>query len=294
MQSVRSRNFLSRGKLCPRAALWGIANAMLLMAASARAVIVPLPNSQGETLTGSVGITGASASIKGSFFFVDFPAQTVPVSLSTPLKLNSEPDPSSAFVAELVNNSLVNFTNFDIDLLNGSQVDFVANPLLVDELFFGHPAKTFIDFAGSLSGMSFTQTGAPTVFPMPVAGIRDFSVPGTMSLDFGKLVFGFGDFDIDVGPMTAELPITLSGTFSRGGAEFFISGTGSADVPLAVLETIPVGEPASNFTAGIQGTAHVQFDYAFSVYNVIPEPASVVLLGIGITALAIVAFHSRK
>ena len=134
--------------------------------------------------------------------------------------------------------------------------------------------------------MSFTQTGAPTIFPMP--GDDDFMVPGILSLSFGEFLFQFGLFDATIAGTTAEVPMTLTGTFNIIGSLVQVTGSGSADVPFAVLETTLAGDPASSFTAGIQGTAHLEFEYSFEVFNEIPEPASLVLLGIGLTSLAAV------
>ncbi|MGD9647838.1 MAG: hypothetical protein AB7U73_19160 [Pirellulales bacterium] len=229
----------------------------LATAVPARAVTVPLPNSQSEVLTGSLGITGSSASIEGSFPIsgtsVDFPAQTVPVSFSAPLKFNSQPDPSSAFVAELsgpFNGSLVTFTNFDIDLLPNTQIPFMADPLFVDAFFLGVPVENTLTVSGSIVGMSFTQTGSPTVFPT-----RDFTVPGTLSLTFGEFLLDFSAFGAEIGGTNVEVPITLSGTFSGFYVIFQVKGSGSAEVPFAMLETTLVGDPPASFTAGIQGTA---------------------------------------
>jgi hypothetical protein len=302
MTAVRLSKFSTCDCFFRTLAAGGLAAAILLAAAPARAITVPLPNSFFESLSGSMGLEG-NVALAGDVSFLGilnlhYPAQSPPLSLPSPTKFNTQPETSTALVADLVNGSLVTFTNFDLDLLHGSTVDL---PALVSPISGTINGTAFVDDSPlqlPIIGMTFTQTGAPSVFPIPGDGSRDFTVPGMLQLEFGpsEIIFS-GIFGVAFGGTTANVPVTLTGTFDTIGSLVQVSGTGSADVPFAVLETTLIGDPDElevNFTAGIHGTAHVEFDYAFTLYNIIPEPASVVLLGIGLTSLALVAARRRR
>jgi hypothetical protein len=206
-------------------------------------------------------------------------------------------NPSSAFVAELggsTPDSLLTFSGLDIDLLPSALIDVNTGPIPIDVLINGNPSNDLLDIAGSVSGMTFVQTGAPTVVSHPIGG--SFAVPGTLILDLTEVLVQFGVVSNGIGSAKAQIPISLAGTFATVFSQtlYEVSGSATADLPFTIGGTFPIGDPVSSFTASIQGTAHVEFEYSFEVFNEIPEPASVVLLGIGLTALALVAARRRR
>jgi len=223
--------------------------------------------------------------------------QTVPVSFGNAIDVDSVPQLSAAFVAELGGstvNSLQSFSGLDINLLPSANIDLKAAPTSINVIVNGHPSNDLLSVTGSVSGMSFTQTGAPSVLSSLSGG--SFTAPGILTLDLTDFLFEFGVVSNAIGSAKAQVPISLAGTFATLLNEklYEVSGSATADLPFTIGGSFPIGDPISSFTAAIQGTARVEFEYSFEVFNEIPEPANVVLLGIGLTSLAIVAARRRR
>lgn len=202
--------------------------------------------------------------------------------------------------------SISDIQGLDLDISNGASTAFALskvtitstspNPLL---------ANIWLDVTGSLKGLDFQQTGAATLVPTG-AGTGTFSVLGTLTAVAGDLqALAFGILPIDVDDQTFTQPFAMTGTYKITGnpndpnAKIELDGNSSFSIGLATAtfftfeneDVIPL-----TISAAIDLGASINFDFGYHLERVgiIPEPGSIVLLGLGMVSIIPVWMHRRR
>ncbi len=227
----------------------------------------------------------------------------VGVSFST----SPQSTPSSSTEFDFQDHALIDMRGVDVDLLSGVSTPFkiTGSPLTTNSSNNLLKAIPF-DQLGDLSSLQFTQTGAATLTPSDEQS-GSFVLPGELHLQISNLRgFLFNLIDFEAGTNYAfTLPYQLSGDYSVTGPQSDIkvaldSASFSVEVPLAwqskSLSLISTDNPPFTFlattdlamTLTVSGALHLEQSHL-----VIPEPASVVLLAVGL-ALTSGAFWMRR
>ena len=301
------RTYLLR--TCAALSLVGLA---LAVAAPARAVTVPINFTGTEQnfdatidLTGNVFGDGKGSVVNTKKVIEPFKFTAPlnhPLSLygGSPVLISSDPITSPAGTTfDMTPGQLVNMTDLDVDLLNGQTADFALDTIFITTNSTVSLLKAIsIDVSGTLTGMSFTQTGAATVLGGPGSGT--FSVTGDLSANIDNLLATvFGLLFIPVGSQSVTLPGALTGTWTQSGptnnTKIALDGTVDLNIPISLITnlTTSITDVLSltiSSTIDLQASLTVSVAYHLEQSGiVIPEPSSIALLGIGLCAALVPA-----
>ncbi|MBX9792189.1 MAG: PEP-CTERM sorting domain-containing protein [Pirellulales bacterium] len=288
-------------------AVVGVASLALLTALPVRAVTVPLVfTGTQQNFNGSLGASG-SLKISGTALFLTFPSQTIPFSLAGTPSVTSDPTsnnlPDTGDLVAPNTNNLVDINSLDLDMLNGQTTNFKANTLNINAI----PFPVTLDVSGTLSGLTFSQTGAATLATIlagPVNSNGTFSVDGNLTATLSNLqavlgAFGSPLYTLTIAPTNLTNSFPLSGTWKStaigfGQRKIELDGSTTLSVPLSLVSTLVSTASTINLAIDLLSTINVAVGYHLETITV-PEPGSIALLGVGLcAALGIVPIVRRR
>ena len=299
------RTYLLR--TCAALSLVGLA---LAVAAPARAVTVPIDFTGTEqNFDATIDLTG-NLYADGSGAVVNTKAKVEPFKFTPPFNhplalyggavtLSSDPktDPLGT-TFDMSVNQLVDMTDLDVDFLNGQTSDFALDTIFITTNSTVSLLKSIsIDVSGTLTGLRFDQTGAATVLGGPGSGT--FSVDGNLSANIDNLLaVVFGLLQVPVGTQSISLPGSLTGSWTTTGppnaTKIALDGVIDLNVPISLITnlTTAITDVLSltiSSTIDLQASLTVSVAYHLEDIVSIPEPSSIVLLGIGLCAALVPA-----
>jgi len=196
--------------------------------------------------------------------------------------------------------------NLDLDISNGTSTDFALSKVVITSTSPNPLLKAIqIDVRGSLLDLVFEQTGGATLTPTG-SGTGNFSVLGTLTAVAGNLqAIAFGLLEIDVDAQTFSQPFAMTGTYTITGspndsnAKIVLEGNNSFSLNLATITSLAFEDSELvplTISAAIDLAASINFNVGFHLerIGVIPEPGSIVLLGLGVVSMIPVWMHRRR
>jgi autotransporter translocation and assembly factor TamB len=212
-------------------------------------------------------------------------------------KLSADPksDPLGASYDFASNSKLVDIDDMELDLLDGQTVDFALDTIYLTTNSTVSLLKSIsVDVSGTLSGLSFNQTGPAQI--LGGSGSGTFSIAGEVTAHVDNLMaVVFGLMQVPIDSQTVVIPMVFQGNWTLNGFRpkltldgNFIDGDFTLDIPISLLTnlTTAITDLSANLT--LNGQLHLEPDICFC-----PEPGSVVLLGIGLPAAIALAVHRR-
>lgn len=201
---------------------------------------------------------------------------------------------------------IADIRDMDLNISNGKAVPFALSQVVISTNSNNIVLKAVpIDIVGDVVNLKFDQTGDASLVPTG-PGVGTFSLPGELSLGLAKvkaLLFEVVGTDID--PQTLSSQINLTGTYKITGpqknAKIELDGS-AASIPYMIsthsLLNLVFGDDFVPLT--VQGTIDVvvtmNLDFAIHLAAanlVIPEPGSIVLLGIGMVICSLAGLRLR-
>ncbi len=309
------RTYLIR--TCAALSLVGLA---LAVAAPARAVTVPINfTGPAQDFDLTVDLTG-NIFANGSGAVLNTKAKIEPFKFTAPLNhslslfggaITTSSDPKTDPLGtqfDFVNNSpqLVNMTDLDLDLLNGQTVDFALDTIFLTTNSTVSLLKSIsIDVSGTLTGLRFDQTAPAIVVGGPSSGT--FAVGGDLTATVDNLLaVVFGLLQVPVGTQQVTLPFVLNGSWTTSGplgsAKIELDGGLSADIPISLMTnlTTAITDVLSlTISSTVDLAASLTLAYNYSLEQsglnlIIPEPSSIILLGLGLCAAMVPAVHRMR
>lgn len=299
------RTYLLR--TCAALSLVGLA---LAVAAPARAVTVPIDFTGTEqNFDATIDLTG-NLYADGSGAVVNTKAKVEPFKFTAPFNhplslfggavvISADPktDPLGT-TFDMQVDQLVDMTDLDVDFLNGQTSDFALDTIFITTNSTVSLLKSIsIDVSGTLTGLRFDQTGAAVVLGGPGSGT--FAVAGDLSANIDNLLaVVFGLLQVPVGTQSITLPGSLTGTWTTTGppnaTKIALDGVIDLNVPISLITnlTTAITDVLSltiSSTIDLQASLTVSVAYHLEDIVSIPEPSSIVLLGIGLCAALVPA-----
>jgi hypothetical protein len=286
-----------------------VATLGLVSANRALAVTVPI-NFTGpeQNFDATIDLTG-NLFADGSGAVVNTKAKVEPFKFTAPLDhplalfggpivLSTDPitDPVGTTFDLPAADEIDDISALNLDLLNGTTADFALDTIFITTNSTVSLLKAIsIDLSGTLADLRFTQTGAAIL--NGTGGAGTFSVDGELSASIDNLLaVVFGLLQVPVDPQSISAPFTLTGTWTSTGPSNNVKVTLDADIdfniPLSLLTNL-----TTSITDVLSLTISSTIDLAASLTVnttlhleqsgiVIPEPGSMVLLGLGLLAFA--------
>jgi len=298
-----------------------VAACLLLAVSSANAYTVTVPGdlvpNSAQTFNAVVDLTG-NANVKGSGFvynatkgqiqpfFVKAPFDS-PLSLAEgPVTVSSNPTNTNGPVQWTLTDpnlrTLSDINNLDVDLLNGQSAEIAISTV---DIFTNSTVALIkditIDVSGTLTGLTFDQTGSTITVPTGL-GTGTFTTAGDLNgtLDLNAILLQL--ISQPVGVQSLSLPGTLTGTYNVtpivGGRHIALDGNINLELPLSLVSALAtsisdVVQLTISASVDLQASLTIAVGYHFET-NVVPEPGSFVLLGLGLAALVPVFRYRRK
>jgi hypothetical protein len=223
-----------------------------------------------------------------------------------PIAISSDPktDPLGTTFDVVGGGQLVSTSDLDIDFLNGQTADFALDTLFLTTNSTVSLLKSIsIDVSGTLTGLSFDQTGASVVVGGPNSGT--FAVDGNLNANIDNLLaVVFGLLQVPVGTQSISLPGVLTGNWATSGpvnnTKITLDGFIDLNVPISLLTnlTTSITDVLSltiSSTIDLAGSLTVSVAYHLEDHLVVcPEPGSIALLGLGLAAVVGVAVQRRR
>ncbi len=289
----------------------------LVAANSALAVTVPI-NFTGteQNFDATIDLTG-NLFADGSGFVVNTQNKVAPFKMTAPLDhplslfggpvtVTSDPitDPPGTTFDMPTNDDIADINDLNLDLLNGQTADFALDTVFITTNSTVSLLKSIsIDVSGTLTDLRFTQTG-PAVL-LGGGGSGTFAVAGDLSATVDNLLAViFGLLQVPVGTQSISTPFVLSGTWTASGppnnTKIELDSNLNLEVPLSLLTNL-----TTSITQVLSLTISSTVDLAASLTVatslhleqsgiVIPEPGSMVLLGMGMLAFIPVAVRRYR
>jgi len=294
---------------------------LLLAVSSARAYtitapgdLLPTPN---QTFNAVVDLTG-NANVKGSGFvynatkgaiqpfFVKAPFDSALSLADGPVTVSSNPINTNGPVQWTLTDpnlrTLSDINNLDVDLLNGQSAEIAISTV---DIFTNSTVALIkditIDVSGTLTGLTFDQTGSTIAIPTGL-GTGTFTTNGNLNgtLDLNAILLQL--ITQPVGVQSLSLPGALTGTYNVtpivGGRHIALDGNINLNLPLSLVSALAtsisdVVQLTISASVDLQASLTIAVGYHFET-NVVPEPGSFVLLGLGLAALVPVIRYRRK
>jgi hypothetical protein len=286
-----------------------VATLGLVSASRALAVTVPI-NFTGteQNFDATIDLTG-NLFADGSGSVVNTKNKVEPFKFTPPLEhplslyggaivVGSDPitDPAGTTFDLPAADQIANIAALNLDLLNGTTADFALDTVTITTNSTVTLLKAItIDLSGTLADLRFTQTGAAIL--NGTGGSGTFSVDGELSASIDNLLaVVFGILQVPVDPQSISAPFTLTGTWTSTGPSNNVKVALDANIdfsiPLSLLTNL-----TTSITDVLSLTISSTIDLAASLTVgttlhleqsgiVIPEPGSMVLLGLGLLAFA--------
>jgi hypothetical protein len=193
-----------------------------------------------------------------------------------------------------------------LDISNGVATNFALSQVKITSdspNFF--LAGITLDVQGTLKNLDFQQTGSAVLNPTG-AGTGTFSIPGTLSAIAGDLkAIAFELLDIPVDDQEFSQDFSLSGTYHIIGnpndpnAKIVLEGNNNFAINLATITSLAFQDSELiplTISAAVDLAASINFNVGFHLerVGVIPEPGSIVLLGLGVASVFPVLMHRRR
>jgi uncharacterized membrane protein len=290
---------------------------VLAVAAPARAVTVPI-NFDGteQSFDATIDLTG-NLFADGSGAVVNTKAKIEPFKFTAPLNhplalfggpvtISSDPktDPLGTNMDFSSGTQLVDINDLDVDFLNGQTADFALDTIFLTTNSTVSLLKSIsIDVSGTLTGLRFDQTGAAVVLGGPGSGT--FAVNGDLSANIDNLLaVVFGLLQVPVGTQSITLPGALTGSWTSTQIagplhKIELDGVIDLNVPISLLTnlTTSITDVLSltiSSTVDLAASLTVSVAYNLEDTFVIPEPSSIVLLGLGLCAAMLPAARKLR
>ena len=274
---------------------------------AARAAFVPVDFfgpaqdfSATATLNGNFVATGSGAT-KNIFNQISAFAFTPP--LSHPLSLNPSPvliatEPLTfpfGTIFELVGLDLLDMQKVNVDFLNGGKAPISLDTInITTNSSIGLLQNLSIDISGTLSNLTFTQTGTPTITGS--GGSGTFSVPGDIGLTLSDAQVNLlGFLPLPIPDISGSFSQALTGTWTLSGnnsnLKVALDGAYSIASPLALQTAfgfsaeVPILLPGLTISSTLDLAASLNLALSYHLEQTglsVPEPGAVVLLGIGL------------
>ncbi|MBX9789441.1 MAG: PEP-CTERM sorting domain-containing protein [Pirellulales bacterium] len=198
--------------------------------------------------------------------------------------------------------------NLDLDIFNGQTADFkLSQVVITSNSNNGILANIPIGVQGTLKELLFEQTGAATLTPTG-AGTGTFSVDGVLSATATNLkALVYSVLPVGIGDQKLSQPFSLTGTYTIGGspndpnAKISLDGNAKFSYTLGTVASLATELTEEQFiplTVSVLADvgASINFDIGFHLerVGVIPEPGSIVLLGLGLASVVPFVLHRRK
>lgn len=306
------RTYLLR--TCAALSLVGLA---LAVAAPARAVTVPIDFTGTEqNFDATIDLTG-NLYADGSGAVVNTKAKVEPFKFTAPFNhplslfggavaISSDPktDPLGTSMDFGPPTQLVDINDLDVDFLNGQTSDFALDTIFITTNSTVSLLKSIsIDVSGTLTGLRFDQTGASIVLGGPGSGT--FAVDGELSANIDNLLaVVFGLLQVPVGTQSITLPGALTGNWTSTQVagplhKIELDGVIDLNVPISLITnlTTAITDVLSltiSSTIDLQASLTVSVAYHLEDLYVIPEPSSIVLLGLGLCAALVPAARKLR
>ncbi len=296
-------------------ALLSLGALAFLTSSPAKAEIVPINFTGTEqnfsattTLSGSAIAdgSGATKNIFNTISKFNFtPPLVHPLKLDpSPVIFNSDPKTDPLGTTADIDGLLYvinDFQDTNLDLLNGKTAPIAIDTITITTNSASSLLKSItVDITGTLSELRFVQTGAWSGIPLG-GGTGTFTIPGDIIVSMTNVKASLiGLINIDIDDLGGTFSQNLTGTWSLTGPSFntklALDGGLTIEVPLSVqtalaLSTgIPILLPGLTVSSTIDLLASLSIGINYhleqSGIDVIPEPGSIVLLGIGLLTFA--------
>lgn len=193
----------------------------------------------------------------------------------------------------------------NLDLMNGAPgVGFTLSEISINTNS-NVPLLASVPFSlsATISGLTFNQTGGATLNPLG-EGVGNYSVPGTFTATLSNIEGKFfGVIPVPMGNLTLTYDSALTGVYSLSGpvdnTSLTLNGGLFNGFALAFADSFSasIGAPLDlsvEGTAALNAQLNVQGGYYLEQLGiVVPEPRTLLMLGLGLAVLLPAAYRMR-